>query len=158
MVAQLNRLKINSCILDGGAPYEWDFRNRGLKPWLWFQNIQKNWSTSIYGTNLDGEGTRKKVWLVWGLSGILVTDWNQVDPDASQNTAHLLSITNAQRQTQLHTTLGGWLQRVDPSRHNTLYYQPEQLYNCRHLGIFQLGWYESWFPWGVGGPLDWLVC
>ena len=33
---------------------------------------------------MDGEywGALGKVWLIWGLSGILVTDWNQVDPDA----------------------------------------------------------------------------
>ena len=54
MVAQLNRLKINSCILDAGAIYEWDLRNRGLNRGFGFKIFRKT-HLPIYGTNLDGE-------------------------------------------------------------------------------------------------------
>ena len=167
MVAQLNRLKINSCILDAGAIYEWDLRNRGLNRGFGFKIFRKT-HLLIYGTNLDGEHWGRCGWYgdypgSWWQIGIKLT----LMPAIIQRTCSQLqihkykhnnykwtktntTITNAQRQTQTHTakTFGDWSQKVDPNRHNTLYYQPQQLYYCKHLE-FQLGWYETWVPCGI---------
>ena len=103
----------------------------------------------IYGTNLDGEHWGRCGWYgdypgSWWQIGIKLT----LMPAIIQRTCPQLQMHKDKQKEHTGETFGDWSQKVDPNRHNRLYYQPQQLYYCRHLE-FQLGWYESWVPcWG----------